>query len=315
MNLRRIDLNLLVIFDALMTERNVTRAARRVGLSQPAFSNALTRLRERLKDELFVRSPQGMRPTPRALELASEVHEALATIESALDPAEFDPKSARRTFTIDTADYVVTSCLSAVMAHLAREAPGIDLRLLPAGGRIYERLDAREVDFGIGAYGEVPDRFGTVVIDEDKYVVLMRPDHPLARGRLDLKRYAGAKHLLVTLRGDAHGFVDDALAEHGLSRRIALTVNQFSVAPAVVAESDLVVALPKRIADRYAPLLKLEVRPLPLPAPFVFTAIQLIWHRRFATHPAHEWFRHTLESVICSCKGAAARPCRRAAGR
>ena len=315
MNLRRIDLNLLVIFDALMTERNVTRAARRVGLSQPAFSNALTRLRERLKDELFVRSPQGMRPTPRAVELASEVHDALATIESALDPVAFDPKTARRTFTIDTSDYVVTSCFSAIMSHLAREAPGIDLRLLPAGGRIYERLDAREVDFGIGAYGEVPERFGTVVLDEDEFVVIMRPDHPLARGRLTLERYAAAKHLLVTLRGDARGFVDDILAEHGLTRRIALTVNQFSVAPGIVAESDLVTALPQRIADRYAPLFKLTVRPFPQAAPFVFRAIQLIWHEHFAAHPAHLWFRRALEEVICNCKGSAAQPCRRTAAR
>ncbi len=293
------DLNLLVIFDALMAERNVTRAAQRIGLSQPAFSNALSRLRHYLQDELFIRGPDGMRPTPRALELASEIHEALNSIESALDPVNFEPGSARRTFTIDTNDYIVTTCIPALMRRLALAAPGIDVRIVPPAGRAFERLDAREIEFGIGVYGDVPARFGVdVVVESDTFVCMMRPDHPLARGRFDLKRYAGAKHLLITPRGDPRGFIDDALAEHGLTRRIVLTVNQFSVAPTIIACSDLIVTLPKRIADLYAPLFDLKLRPAPLPAPASFRSIEIIWHRRLGAHPAHAWFREQLKQVI-----------------
>ena len=235
MNLRRIDLNLLVIFDALMRERNVTRAARRVALSQPALSNALSRLRHYLKDELFVRGPDGMVPTPRALELAPQIHNALAALESALDPLDFDPATAVRTFTIDTNDYIVATSIATLMSRLPDLAPGIDVRILPPSGRAFERLDAREIDFAVGTYGDVPERFGVLHIDDNAFACLMRADHPLAQGELDLGRYAAAKHLLITPRGDPVGFVDTALAEHGLTRRIALTVNHFSVVPAVIS--------------------------------------------------------------------------------
>lgn len=298
MNLRRLDLNLLVIFDALMAERNVTRAARRIGLSQPAFSNALSRLRHYLKDELFIRSVEGMRPTPRALELAAEVHNALTAIESALDPASFEPSTALRSFTIDTNDYMASTSVVPLMRRLADEAPGIDVRLLPPNGRALERLDAGEADFAIGAYGELPERFGVEQLDDNVFVCVMRADHALARGKFDLERYAAAKHLLITPRGDPVGFVDEALAQHGLSRRIALTVNQFSVAPAIVANSDLIVTLPKRIADFYAPLFALAMRPSPFGTPKVFRSIDLIWHKRIGQHPAYVWFRELLKSVI-----------------
>lgn len=298
MNLRRLDLNLLVIFDALMLERNVTRAARRVGLSQPALSNALSRLRHYLKDELFVRGPEGMRPTPRALELAPELHHALRQIETVLDPVDFDPGTAERTFSIDANDYIVTTSIPPLMQRLARTAPGIDVRILPPTGRALERLEAREVEFAVGAFGEIPDRFGVEILDDNVFVCMMRRDHAMARGPLNLARYASAKHLLITPRGDASGFADEVLARHGLRRRIALTVNQFTVAPAIIANSDLVVTLPKRIADVYAPLFGLKLRPSPVPVPAAYRTIELIWHKRLGQHPAHIWFRQVLKEII-----------------
>jgi DNA-binding transcriptional LysR family regulator len=153
MNLRRLDLNLLVIFDALMTERKVTRVAKCVSLSQPAVSNALSRLRHYFKDELFVRGPEGMLPTPRAMELAPQVHAALNSLEQALDPRAFDPASAVRSFTIDTNDYMVSVVMPPLMRRLATIAPAIDVRVLPAAGKAYERLDARDADFALGTYG------------------------------------------------------------------------------------------------------------------------------------------------------------------
>jgi DNA-binding transcriptional LysR family regulator len=267
MNLRRVDLNLLVIFDALMRERNVTRAADKVGLSQPAFSNALSRLRAFFADDLFLRGPDGMRPTARALELADQVHAALAAIDAALDPVKFDPKTAHRTFTIETNDYVVSAFFPALMQMLRREAPGVDIRVSPQAGRSFERLDVQEIDLAISAFGDPPDRFGVEELSRDGYGVVMRKNHPLAEEKLTLARYAAASHLLVTPRGDPRGFVDEQLAEKGLTRRIALTVNQFASAAPIVAATDLVATLPMRMAAIGAKRFGLVIRDAPILPP------------------------------------------------
>jgi DNA-binding transcriptional LysR family regulator len=306
MNLRRLDLNLLVIFDALMAERNVTRAAHRIALSQPAFSNALSRLRHHLKDELFIRGPDGMLPTPRALELAPQIHAVLAALEAALDPQHFEPHSAERTFTIDTNDYMVSTAMPVLMARLAELAPGIDVRVLPPAGKAFERLDAREADFALGTYGEIPERFGVAIIDDNDFSCAMREGHALARGRFDLKRYAEARHLLITPRGDPSGFVDEALARHGLTRRIALTVNHFTVVPSIIASTDLITTIPKRIADQYAPLYRLKLRPSPVETPRNYAHIQLLWHKRLGQHAAYNWFRELLFSIVARKRTAGA---------
>jgi DNA-binding transcriptional LysR family regulator len=299
MNLRSLDLNLLLVFDAVMAERNVTRAADRIGLSQPAMSNALTRLRHHLKDELFVRSPDGMRPTARALELAAPIHEALSSLEQALDPALFDPAQSTRTFKIATNDYVAAVLMPKVMARLAEIAPGIDVRLVPLGGRMHELLDAQEVDFACTSVGEQPERFATRDIVEDSYVVLMRSGHPLgAYDRLRIEVYAAATHVLVTPRGDPRGFVDSALAARGLTRRLALTVNQFAAAPAIVAATDLVATIPKRAADLFGPPFGLIHRPCPVPAPREMSLVSLVWNRRLSRHPAFTWFAETFAHCV-----------------
>ena len=298
MNLRRVDLNLLVIFDALMTERNVTRAARRISLSQPAFSNALARLRHFLKDELFIRGPEGMLPTPRALELAPPIRAALMTLESSLDQSAFEPATATRVFTLQTSDYLVSTVMPALMRHLAERAPGVDIRIVPPDHRTTQLLDAGEIDFALGGYGELPERFGVAIVDDNDFVCLMHAKHPLATGRLDLRRYAAAKHLLITPRGDPNGFVDDALAEAGLSRRIALTVNHFSVVPAIIAETDLIVTMPLRMAEGYAKLYGLTLRPSPVATSAIYSHIRLVWNKRLAAHPAFDWFRALMLEVM-----------------
>jgi DNA-binding transcriptional LysR family regulator len=297
MNLRSLDLNLLLVFDAVMAERNVTRAADKVGLSQPALSNALTRLRGHLKDELFIRSPEGMRPTPRALELAAPIHEALASLEQALDPARFDPESSSRMFRIATNDYVATVLMPPLMTHLAEVAPSIDVRIVPLAGRMHELLDAQEVDFGCTSVGELPERFEARELLEDSYVVLMRPDHMLAEGRMTLQAYARATHILVTPRGDPRGFVDTALAQRGLTRRVGLTVNQFAAAPAIVATTDMIATIPKRAADLFGPPFGLVQKPCPVPAPREMTVVSLVWNRRLAKHPAFVWFAEAMAQV------------------
>jgi DNA-binding transcriptional LysR family regulator len=298
MNLRRIDLNLLVIFDALMTERHVTRAAERVGLSQPAFSNALSRLRRHFDDDLFVRGPDGMRPTARALELADQVHAALGAIDAALDPARFDPATAQKRFTIETNDYAVSVIIPRLIGLLRETAPGIDIRITPQAGRTLDRLDAQDIDMAIGAFGDVADRFGHIRLMQDDYVVLMCASHPLAGAKLSAQAYAAAQHVLVSPRGDPRGFADDALAAKGLTRRIVMTVNQFSVVPPLLAGQDLIATIPRRIADLYAARFGLAVADLPIRSPNSFATVQVIWHKRLGEHPANRWFRETLAALV-----------------
>lgn len=294
MNLSGFDLNLLLVFDAVMRERHVTRAGNRIGMSQPAMSNALNRLRHHLKDELFVRGPDGMRPTPRALELAAPIRSSLESVDSALDSAQFDPQAAARTFSIGTHDYSVSTLMPEMVAKLQVEAPGINIRLVPSAGRTFEMLDAQEIDFGLSSFGAIPDRFASLVLIEDTYILMMRKGHPLAKGRLSLTKYAGARHMLVSPRGETNGFVDRALAENGLTRQVAITINSFAAAPALLAASDLVLAAPKRIADKFAELYGLAVRDAPIHGPREYSSATLIWHERFGTHPAHVWFREFL---------------------
>jgi DNA-binding transcriptional LysR family regulator len=301
MNLRSLDLNLLLVFDAVMAERNVTRAADRIGLSQPALSNALTRLRHHLKDDLFVRSPDGMKPTARALELAAPIHDALASLEQALDPALFDPANSTRTFRIATNDYVASVLMPSVMAKLAQVAPGVDVRLVPLAGRMHDLLDAQEVDFACTSVGEQPERFATRDIVEDSYVVLMRAGHRLsARETLRLEDYAAENHLLVTPRGDPRGFVDQALAARGLTRRLGLTVNQFAAAPAIVAATDLVATIPKQAADLFGPPFGLVHRPCPVAVPREMRVVSLVWNRRLSRHPAFTWFAELMAEVVAT---------------
>ncbi len=296
MNLANVDLNLLVVFDALMEERSVTRAGRRIGMTQPAVSNALNRLRHLVKDDLFLRGPKGMRPTPRALELAGPVRQALAQVEWALEPVAFDPATAYNTFRLAMADYAASLILPPLAHRLEREAPGVDIRV-----RINDNvsapglLDRNEIDFAIGYHTEWPERFGGQVLFTETYVCVMRRGHPLARDTITLEEFAAARHLLITLTGEATGFVDRLLKKRGLKRRVAMTANQFLVAPLIIQKSDMIMTLALRTAERYAEVNDLHIVPVPLePDPIDLT---LLWHKELIRHPAHEWMRALLVEI------------------
>lgn len=296
MNLAAIDLNLLVAFDAVMTERNVTRAGRRLGLSQSAVSNALSRLRHLLADELFVRGADGMRPTPRALELALPVRHALQQLQSALDPAEFSPADATRAFHFAMTDYSASLILPRLAKRLEDTAPGIDIRIRPnTGVNAPPLLDSGEIEFAIGGDVDRAERFASEVLFEDSFVCAMRRGHPLARERVTLDRFVAAKHLLITLTGDPTGFVDRILERKGLKRRVAMTVNQFTVALLIIQNSDMVITLARRMADRYVKFNNLHIALLPFAAPPSKTA--LVWHRRLGNRPALEWMRAVLVEI------------------
>jgi DNA-binding transcriptional LysR family regulator len=301
MNLRRLDLNLLVVFDALMRERNVTRAAGRVGLSQPAVSNALARLRAHFDDQLLVRGKGGMQPTRRALELEKGISQALGAIDGTIWEQAFDPAMARHAFFIETIDYVAAVYMPSFLKIVEKEAPGIDIHISPPTRGTLRRLDSQQIQFAIVAFGSVPDRFGSeVLIHDTTYMIVMRAQHPLtAKRKISLKEYAAAQHLLVSPRGgDPHSFIDDLLSREGLSRRVMISINQFVAAAPIVAATDVIVTLPTFVANALIKPFDLVARPLALAPSEEFSKLALIWHRRLGDHPANDWFRATFRRAV-----------------
>jgi DNA-binding transcriptional LysR family regulator len=297
MAIETLDLNLLRVFDAVMTERHVTKASEQLFLSQSAVSHALTRLRHAVKDELFIKGPNGVTPTPRALELANPVTEALKLLESALNPEIFEPSSSNRVFRIASHDYFATTVASHLAEHMSSVAPGISIRVRPTAGRALQQLDHQDVDFAISAFGDLPERFSAAPLLEQSYACVMCANHPLATKELTLDKYASARHLLISPKGDERGFIDQQLAERGLTRHVAMIINQFSPAGGIVANSDLIMTAPKRIIEKLSEHYPLVQKTCPLPSPTTFNQTLLVWHNRFAEHPALKWFREELLRV------------------
>ena len=296
MDFHGIDLNLLVAFDALMNERNVTRAAIRVGVSQPAMSAALSRLRNLLGDPLFQRSSAGLIPTPRARDLASPVAAALRQIESAMvsQPA-FEPEAASVTFRLGLQDYPTAVLLPALLEALEQTAPGISLNVIAFNDRdgAVDLLDAGVIDAAIGVPPTSTDaRILTRPLLHDDFVTIVSSDNPAARRPMDLDTYLDLRHVLVSPEGQLHGLVDQALAQLGQQRKLALTVPQIFAVPAVVARTDMAATILRRVAlqSQSSHRLTLSAPPLMLPE-IVF---HLIWHRRSDTHPAQRWFREFI---------------------
>jgi DNA-binding transcriptional LysR family regulator len=284
------DLNLLLAFDALWTERHVTRAAKRVGLTQSAMSHALRRLREQLADPLFQATPRGLQPTARAHAVAPPVSEALALVRRAVArPAPFTPATLKRTFTLGTTDYGDMVLLPRLMARLVHEAPGVQLILRPVVDSGEQALVAGEHDLTIGVAMPGTSDVHSATLFADEFVSLLRADHPLAHQRLTLARFVALGHVLISPQGRGEASVDVALRQLGLTRRIALRVPHFLSAPLVVAESDLIVTLPARVAAALAGNERLIVRRPPLAVPG-FT-LSLFWHARNDDDEAHRWLR------------------------
>ncbi|MEL6280521.1 MAG: LysR family transcriptional regulator [Pseudomonadota bacterium] len=294
MNTAGLDLNLLRVFDAVYRERNATRAARRVGLSQPAVSNALSRLRAQLGDELFHRAPEGLRPTARADALAEPVRAALGLIEDALEGPEFLPALTRRTFRVASVDYAVAVLMPRVAARLAREAPNSRLVVLPSIGRTLDLLDDGEIDVGLLIRSAPPERFEAEPILRDEYVVVMRPTHPLAEAEMTLAAYAEWPHLLMSPTAEVRGVVDERLAKQGLTRRVAMVVTQFPSAPPILEATDMIHTCPRRIADIYAKRFGLAIRPTPFDTHRGAGPVSMIWRRRLGESAATSWFRKIL---------------------
>ena len=276
-DLSRTDLNLLVLFEVVLEERHVGRAADRLNLTPSAVSHGLGRLRRLLNDPLFLRTPRGVVPTVRATELSGPVADVLARARSVISTAEpFDPARSTRRFTIAAADGTSAVLMPPLLAELRKSAPGIDIstrQLLPTPGEpsperawrfAFTDLEARAMDIAIIPFDDIPARFHRRTLYQEDFIIAMRAGHPFAKGPT-LDRYCEMQHLVVSHAGDAHGFVDEILARQGLSRRIALTVPNFMFALAVVAETDLITALPRRFAAMHAPRFGVVTVEAPLP--------------------------------------------------
>jgi DNA-binding transcriptional LysR family regulator len=293
------DLNLLIVFDAVMQERSVTRAGDRLGLSQPALSHALTRLRHMLKDDLFVRSPKGMVPTPRAEQLALPIKQALEELQHSLEPTLFDPATATRTFRIAADNYAAVVLVGPIAARIGKTAPNVTLEFRPSGTlNVLDLLDRDELDLAIGPFADHGERFSHQQLLEDEFVAVMRKAHPAAAAReLSLESFAALSHLEISSVQYATDFVDEALAGRELTRRIALRAPFLSAVRILVA-SDMVSIFRRRIGEeliRYRPLV---VRKLPLASPVMATG--MLWHRRFDHQQAHRWLRDTVKEICQS---------------
>ncbi|WP_342133005.1 LysR family transcriptional regulator [Hydrogenophaga sp. OTU3427] len=317
LNFRTLDLNLLRVFDEVMAERNLTRAAQRLAMTQPAVSNALRRLRELLGDELVQRSGYGVEPTPRALMLWPSVRDALRQLREALAPGDFDPALAQNAFVLTMADATAAKVVPGLMDVLAREAPGVTLRVLPLTTRDPRSLlESGEVDLAIGHFPGVLAELGAQHLQESsprfmverlydgEYVVVMRKHHPLARGQLSLDDYCAARHLLVSFSGRPFGFVDEALTAVSRKRRVVLTVNQFFTAGLVVASSDLLTVLPRHFIGGTGVADQLVWRNLPLDVPTVH--VDALWHRQHQASNAHRWLREAVRRTAQNTRHAPA---------
>jgi DNA-binding transcriptional LysR family regulator len=293
MDIRAVDLNLLKAFDALNAERAVTRAASRIGLSQPAMSHALSRLRGLFADDLFVRTPSGMEPTARAREIAPLVASAIERIETALNlGAGFEPAVSAATFTAGMGEYAEVALVGGLAAAFSREAPRATLRLLPLNGAdAAEQLERGAIDVAVAHIRATPPTVETALLFRDPFVVVARKGHKITEAPLTVEAYAAQNHVLVSPRGDTSGALDRLLVDYGQRRRVALLVATYLAVPAALAASDLIATIPSRAASLIAA--HAELATMPLPVDFSAT-ISIAWHRRTTSEPAQAWFRGLL---------------------
>lgn len=273
-HLSRVDLNLLVLFEAVLEEGHVGRAAARLHLSPSAVSHGLGRLRQLLNDPLFLRTPKGVVPTARTLELSEPIAEILSKVRTVVSSAEpFDPSRSTRRFTIGAPDGISGVFLLPLLASLREAGPGIDISLrhvIATPARVWTstlaELEARAMDIVAVPSDDISPRFVERVLYEDDFVIGMRAGHPYA-DKPSLASFCAQQHLVVSLTDDPHGFMDHMLAEQGLARRIALTVPNFMFALAVISETDLVCALPRRFAAMHGPRFGITTIDAPVPMP------------------------------------------------
>lgn len=305
LNFRTLDLNLLRVFDAVMAEGSLTRAAQTLAISQSAVSHALKRLRLHIGEDLLTRTATGVSPTPRALALWPTVREALGGLRQALAPNEYDPQADESTFRLVMADATTAQLMPPLLQAISASRALANLRVLALATRDPRpMLEQGDAHLAVGYFPGVMGALATAGSDtpwrhrrlyETSYLCVMRRGHPLAELELTLQRFCAAQHLLVSFSGRAHGLVDEGLAAVGQRRRIVLTVNQFFTAARVVAQTDLLGVLPAGFIPASGYRDELTARPLPMPMARV--VVDMLWHLRQDREPAHDWLRRLIHAA------------------
>jgi DNA-binding transcriptional LysR family regulator len=294
----RLDLNLLVVFDAIYKSRNLTLAGQTVGLSQPAMSHALGRLRTMFRDPLFLRASRGLQPSPFADDLASAVMTGLATIRSGLERPIFDPATTARVFKLGIGDIAEVVHLPELLKEARAHAPHCGLRTIEIpGSRLRDALAEGEVDVATGDY-DLGASCRHVPLYESTYSCVMRADHPHIGTRLTLKQFKSAQHVLVAPRGGFHHgeTIERALRSRRVNARIAVQISHFHAVEALVTSSDLIATIPARLAQAMQRSASVKVLPPPLPLPKI--RVSLYWHERFHREPGNVWLREIYTKVL-----------------
>ena len=291
MELHELDLNLLVVFNQLLVERRVSKVAENLGISQPGVSNSLAKLRKLFGDELFLRTPKGMEPTPFADQLAESVSYALAMIHSGVNQrTSFEPASAQGALTIGMTDIGEIYFLPALIERLRREAPGVTLSTVRNTAiNLRDELESGKVDLAIGLLPQLKAGFFQRRLFTQSYVCLMRRGHRLDKRRMSLAEFSAAEHLVVISAGTGHGKVDELLLRSGVERDVRLTVPHYVSVGHILRGSDLIATVPERLADRLIEPFGLAKVPHPAKLPDV--AINVFWHAKYHRSPANRWLR------------------------
>ncbi len=298
--LARHDLNLLVSLHALLSERHVSRAAARLGMSQPTMSRALARLRAMFDDPLFIRVKSGVHPTARALELYPQVEALLAGVHALMRPPQFDPRAASGVIRVAAPDIAVYMLVPPLLRALAEEAPGLDLEILKWSPDWRQRLEDGSVDLTVGTpTGEEPNLYSRALIKAD-WMCVLRSGHPVLREKWTLARFVALNHMLVSLTGRGGGPVDAALAQRGLSRRVALRVPYPALTPLLIAETELVLTTNRWLARKLAKPAGLVLRRPPLAIPPI--RAPMVWHERTHRDPRQRWVRELLGRIAADLK-------------
>ncbi len=294
MNIRNFDLNLLVVFRTLFEERNVTKASKKIGITQPAMSNALNRLRYLVKDELFIRGPKGMRPTPRAMELSLPIKTALNNLELSLSSINFNPQTTGKLFRIAISDDVAPLILPNLVNFLERQSPDSSLCIRSEQGlEAIKLLDSNEIDFAIGRFEMAASRFGCMNLFTENYVCMMRKSHKLAtEDKLSIDQYLSSKHLRVAPMDAPVAPIDRSLSQLDLERKIFLRIDLITMAPFVLKNSDVILTLPSKTAQRMAKNYNFAISELPIELDERHT--KLLWHKELTNHPSFVWIRNQI---------------------
>ncbi|MGO1396752.1 MAG: LysR family transcriptional regulator [Halomonas sp.] len=296
--LANIDLNLLVVFDLLYQEQNTQRVALRIGITQPAVSHALKRLRLLLDDELFERTSQGLQPTPRASQLHPGIADALTRMNDTLNLCDdFNPAKSDRTFHINMTDIGEIVFLPRLLQHLAQHAPGVSLNTVRSHHNdLKHEMEKGEIDLAVGLIPQLGAGFYQQRLFVQRYICLMRYDHPLASEDFSLEDFRTTPQAVVVAQGTGHNIVEEQLARAEVNRPVRLTLPNFAAVPYIVSSSDLVVTVTNKLAEATRAHFRLTVREHPIALPEI--PINLFWHRRFHQDPGNRWLRGLMFSMF-----------------